>query len=145
MENCKKFTDDNITKLNVNEIFVFGSNEEGEHGKGAALTAMQKFGAKKGKGIGLVGRSYGIPMCSCKFENGRKKVRPISLIKIKVYVDDFIEFAINNPDLTFLVTKIGCGLAYYKISDIAPFFKFAVDNEIDNIVLPKEFFEYITK
>src|SRR5262249_41455073 len=34
------------------EIFVFGSNEAGRHGKGAALHARKHYGAKYGVGFG---------------------------------------------------------------------------------------------
>ena len=37
-----------ITQLEPNQIFVFGSNTQGRHGKGAALTAKNKFGAVYG-------------------------------------------------------------------------------------------------
>ena len=43
----REYTPENITSLKPNEIFVFGSNTEGRHGLGAALTAKQKFGAKQ--------------------------------------------------------------------------------------------------
>ena len=41
----KKYTPENITKLLPNEVFVFGDNEAGIHGAGAALIAFKKFGA----------------------------------------------------------------------------------------------------
>ena len=40
----------NITKLPDGHYFVFGSNEAGRHGKGAALCAKQYFGAVYGQG-----------------------------------------------------------------------------------------------
>ncbi len=119
-----------ITKLTKNEIFVFGSNYAGRHGKGAALTALRKFGAKNGQGIGLMGQSYGIAT-----KDRNLKVLP--LITIKSQIGKFLVFAYNHPELKFLVTPIGCGLAGYKPKDIAPLFyyyKIPI-----NVVLPEEF------
>ena len=53
------------------------------------------------------------------------------------YIDNFISFAKAKPELTFLVTEIGCGLAGYTPEDIAPLFIDAVD--IPNIYLPIRF------
>jgi len=103
------------------EIFVFGSNERGIHGAGAAQYAHQYHGAIWGQGIGLQGNSYGIPTKDWH-------IQTLPLPKINQYVQDFIQFAIDNPNLTFNVTKIGCGLAGYKNKDIAPMFKNAPSN-----------------
>lgn len=126
-----QYTSDNITTLKDNEIFVFGSNLEGAHGGGAALLAYHKFGAIWGQGAGLQGQSYGIPT----MHGGVDKIKP--------YVDEFINFAKTHPNLTFLVTKVGCGIAGFKISEIAPLFKEAI--EVSNITLPYEFCEEILK
>ena len=114
-----------ISKLFPNEIFVFGSNLEGMHGGGAALTAYKKFGAIWGQGIGLQGQSYAIPT----MQGGVETIKP--------YVDEFIDFARKHPDLRFLVTPIGCGIAGFKPSQIAPLFTEA--KNLPNIYLPKEF------
>lgn len=131
-----KTTPDHILKLNDNEIFVFGSNESGRHGKGAAKTAM-KWGAKYGQAEGLQGKTYGIPTVNASITNHLK------IEKIKIYVDKFIKFSINNPDLHFLVTEIGCGLAGLNIKQIAPLFKDAIG--INNISLPKRFIKILNK
>lgn len=125
-----RYTPENIQSLEENEIFVFGSNTIGKHGKGAAKTAM-KFGAKYGIGAGLVGKTYGIPT------KGSDMRVALKIHKIKPYVDDFIEFAKNNPQYVFLVTEIGCGLAGYSHKEIAPLFKDAID--LQNVVLPEKF------
>lgn len=125
-----RITPNNITKLKDNEIFVFGSNESGRHGKGAAKTALG-WGAKYGQARGLQGKTYGIPTKDYSV----RITLPIS--KIKIYVDEFIEFSKTRPDLVFLVTEIGCGLAGYKPKDIAPLFKDA--QELENIYLPEKF------
>ena len=49
-----------INNLSSNQIFVFGSNPEGRHGKGVAKIALTKYQAIYGQGHGLQGRSYGL-------------------------------------------------------------------------------------
>jgi hypothetical protein len=123
-------TPNNIKKLEQGHIFVFGSNLSGRHGKGAAKTALG-WGAKWGQGTGLQGRTYGIPTKDASIR------RTLTVIEIKPFVDEFIEFAKNNPNLIFLVTEIGCGLAGHKQKDIAPLFVNAVN--IENVHLPEKF------
>lgn len=102
-------------------IFVFGSNLAGRHGAGAALCARQTHGAVLGVGVGRTGNSYAIPT---KDEN----LRTLSLLVIHTHVEYFKLYARQNPDLTFNVTRIGCGLAGYTDTDIAPLFKDAPEN-----------------
>jgi hypothetical protein len=129
-----RITPDVIIELNEDEIFVFGSNESGRHGKGAAKTAM-KWGARYGQARGLQGRTYAIPTVNASISN------KLSLFKIQGYVDEFVEFAVSNPGYIFLVTEIGCGLAGHYYKDIAPLFEKAVD--INNIYLPKKFWRVL--
>lgn len=124
-----KYTPEKILTLNPNQVFVFGSNLLGRHGKGAAKTALE-YGALLGRGIGLWGQTYAIPTKD-------KALNTMPINSIKPYVDQFIEFAVRNPHLEFLVTKIGCGLAGYIPRDIAPLFKIYPPN----VILPKEFHE----
>lgn len=121
----QRFTPGNITSLRDDEVFVFGSNLRGMHGGGAARAARLKFGAIMGQGVGLQGQSYAIPT----MQGGVKTVKP--------YVDQFIDFAKAHPELFFYVTPIGCGIAGFKATDIAPLFKSALT--VDNICLPKSF------
>lgn len=114
----------------IPQIFVFGSNLAGRHGAGAAKFAVENYGAKYGQGVGLQGSSYGIPTKDFN-------VITLPLSKIKPYVEEFIEFAKTHPELKFNVTKIGCGLAGYKVTDIAPMFVEAL--EVKNIILNPEF------
>lgn len=110
------------------KIFVFGSNEFGVHGAGAAAYALRFKGAVWGQGVGLQGESYALP--TKDFE--------INTLDIKIvgdYVADFIGFAKDNPGMDFEVTAIGCGLAGFTPKQIAPFFKEAPDN----CVLPVSF------
>ena len=118
----KRTTPEFITELQPSEIFVFGSNLKGMHGGGAAYIAYRKFGAIMGQGVGLQGQSYAIPT----MQGGVETIRP--------YVDEFIAFAKENKNLTFLVTRIGCGIAGFTDEEIAPLFEKAHD--VENIVLP---------
>jgi hypothetical protein len=127
-------TEDKITKLKPGEIFVFGSNTSGRHGKGAAKTAMG-WGAVYGQGDGLQGHTYGIPTVNASITG------KLSLEKIQGYVDNFIEFAKTQPHMTFLVTEIGCGLAGWEVKNIAPLFKEAMN--VSNIHLPKKFWRIL--
>ena len=111
--------------LYPDEIFVFGSNEAGIHGSGAARTAREKFGAVYGVGVGITGDCYAIPTKD-------KNIQTLPPDKIRMYVEDFKEYAWRtyalprggfDADKIFLVTKIGCGLAGYKNEDIAPMFR----------------------
>lgn len=124
---------DHITQLADNEVFVFGSNRGGRHGKGAAKTAL-KWGAVYGQGEGLMGQTYGI---STKDAN----LNVLSLREIQINVDRFVRVARAYRELTFLVTAIGTGLAKLKTSDIAPMFKDAPDN----VRLPKSFLEVLSE
>ena len=115
-------TPDYITRLEPNEMFVFGSNLAGCHGGGAARIAYEHFGAEWGVGVGLTGQCYAIPT----MQGGVETIRP--------YVDDFIRYAEQHPELTFLVTQIGCGIAGFTDEQIAPLFTAARD--LQNVALP---------
>ena len=125
----REYTSERISELRENEIFVFGSNLAGAHGGGAAWLAYRRFGAVWGEGVGLHGRTYAIPT----MQGGVDTVKP--------YVDDFILFSKEHKELTFLVTRIGCGIAGFRDEEIAPLFREAIC--VENIILPKEFVENI--
>jgi|GEM_PF-1169011 len=120
----KRVAPGHIRSLDPDEVFVFGSNLKGMHGGGAARKALD-FGAVMGQGVGMQGQTYAIPT----MQGGVNTIKP--------YVDEFIEFAKNHPEKKFLVTRIGCGIAGFKDSQIAPLFKEALD--VENIYLPKSF------
>lgn len=128
-EEYPRMSSGRIDKLENDEIFVFGSNLAGHHMGGAARVANMKFGAVWGVGVGLTGMCYAIPTMQGDIET----IRP--------YVSQFIEFAKSRPDLKFLVTRIGCGIAGFKDEEIAPLFKEAM--AVQNIYLPKEFYDII--
>ena len=126
-----RFTPEYITELQPNEIFVFGSNLGGFHAGGAVRVALHKFGAVWGQGVGLQGQSYAIPT----MQGGVETIKP--------YVNEFIAFAQEHSELTFYVTRIGCGIAGFAEDEIAPLFRAAID--IENIILPKSFAECLDK
>lgn len=115
-----------INKLEPGEIFVFGSNIDGLHGGGAAYVAMKQFGAIWGQGEGLQGQSYAIPTME-GYESMKKAV------------ERFIDFAKKHPELKFLVTAIGCGIAGYKVKEVAPLFKDSIG--LENVYLPSDFWK----
>ena len=129
MKYNREYTNPWISQLADNEVFVFGSNLAGMHGGGAARVAHQRFGAVMGQGVGLQGQSYAIPT----MQGGVETIRP--------YVDEFIRFAAEHPDMKFLVTPIGCGIAGFTAREMGPLFAAAVEG--DNIILPLEFVQAI--
>ncbi|WEO76303.1 hypothetical protein BJQ94_13140 [Cryobacterium sp. SO2] len=113
-----------ITRLEPGEVFVFGSNAAGMHAAGAAALAHERFGAVWGQGHGLHGHSYAINSMS-------------GLDILHAEVTGFVDFAAEHPELRFLVTEIGCGIAGYTPTEVAPFFAGAGYN----VVLPERFAE----
>lgn len=111
-----------ITSLAPGEVFVFGSNAAGAHGGGAARFAHDRFGAVWGQSEGLQGRSYGIDTMS-------------GLAVFQDQAARFLAFAADHPELRFLVTEVGCGIAGYRPQQVAGFFAGAGDD----VVLPESF------
>lgn len=124
-----RFTPDNIKELAPDEIFVFGSNLAGHHGGGAARVALDRFGAQWGQGEGIQGQSYAIPT----MQGGVETIKP--------YVDRFLDLAYEWDQNTFLVTRIGCGIAGFTPEQIAPLFDRALD--MYNVVLPRDFYDIL--
>lgn len=113
-------------------IFVFGSNLAGRHGKGAALCAVKEHGAIYGLGHGLQGRSYAIPT-----KDANLKSLPLNVISL--WVKRFLGFAAYHPNMTFNVTRIGCGLAGYTDDEIGPLFH----RHLSNVILPIEWKKHL--
>ncbi|WGW11700.1 hypothetical protein LWF01_16640 [Saxibacter everestensis] len=113
----QRVTPERIEDLADDEIFVFGSNDSGQHGAGAALLAYQRFGAVWGQGHGPMGQSYGISTME-GFELFRRNAA------------EFNRFASAHPELTFLLTKVGCGIAGYTEAQVAPLFAEAPPNVV---------------
>ena len=124
----RRVASDNITELGENEIFVFGSNIQGAHGGGAAWFAHKQFGAEWGVGEGLTGRTYALPTMEGE-------------ASLKAAVNHFIACAKKHPELTFLVTAVGCGIAGYTPQEVAPLFKEAL--ALENVYLPEVFIEVL--
>jgi hypothetical protein len=126
-----RITPERVTHLRPLDVFVFGSNQAGIHGAGAALTAALCFGAKRSVANGPSGSSYAIPT------KPRDLSVSLCLRDISKYVDEFVAYAAERQDRCFLITEIGCGLAGYKPSDIAPMFKDCV--ALPHVCLPQRF------
>ncbi len=106
-----------IEALAPDEVFVFGSNGSGAHGGGAARFAYDRFGAVWGQSEGLQGQSYGIDTMS-------------GLRVFEEQAGRFLAFARQHPELRFLVTEVGCGIAGYTPEQVAGFFRGAPDNAV---------------
>lgn len=124
-----RIASDRIATLGENEIFVFGSNIQGMHGGGAARYANKNFGAEWGVGEGLTGRTYALPTMEGK-------------ASMKQAVEHFTSCAKEHPELTFLVTAIGCGIAGYTPEEVAPLFKDAA--QLENVYLPQLFWDNLS-
>lgn len=122
----RRVASDRIAELGANEIFVFGSNIQGVHGGGAAWFAHKRFGAEWGVGEGLTGRTYALPTMEGE-------------MSLKHAVDHFVDCAKQHPELTFLVTAVGCGIAGYTAAEVAPLFKEAAS--LENVYLPQLFWK----
>jgi hypothetical protein len=116
-----------IAELQPNEIFVFGSNLRGAHAGGAARLAKDKFGAQEGVGEGLTGQCYAFPTLTANFEK-------VSRAALKASRDRLFAAARQHPEKTFLLTKVGCGIAGFREDEIRPLF----ENAPSNVVLPED-------
>jgi hypothetical protein len=103
------------------DVFVFGSDLAGRHDHGDALVALRKHGAVYGRAVGLQGRSYALPV---RDEQGRLLPLPI----LERYVRAFLTFAAAHRELSFHVTRVGCGREGYHDEQIAPLFAKAPPN-----------------
>lgn len=139
-----------ITKLPENGIFVFGSNTQGRHGKGAALVAKQKFGAKYRQAKGLQGNSYAIVT-----KDLTKSVHPsVSKFYIKTQIQELYKYARLSPNLDFYIAYNGKGINLngYSSEEIAELFIVAAVSNVDkfeetlfpdNIIFEESFAELI--
>lgn len=124
----QRVTPRHINDLREGEIFVFGSNHTGNHGGGAARVALNNFGAVNGQAEGLQGRSYAIPSTG-------------SLEQMREAVQRFTEFASQHPELRFLVTRVGCGIAGKSVTDVASLFSHCIN--LENVSLPIDFWKIL--
>lgn len=102
-------------------IYVFGSNLKGIHGTGAAKHALTYRGAHSFIPEGLSETSYALPTKKGPYEN-------MSFDELKSHVDTFINFATDHPNYNFQVTRVGCGRAGFKDTEVAPLFEKAPIN-----------------
>lgn len=116
-----------ITKLEPNEVFVFGSNMAGRHGAGAALQAAQEWGAERGVGEGITGQCYAFPTLGSHLEL-------IPAHWLEQSRDKLYEACMARPDKRFLLTKVGCGIAGYPESLMRGLF----ENPPSNLILPED-------
>lgn len=128
-------TPENVTALYDNEVFVFGSNLAGQHGAGAAYTALQ-WGAEMGQGEGLYGKTYALPTKDLQ-------IRTRHIHDIYMSVVFLLQSVRNNPNKHFIITKIGCGLAGLSVEEVAPLFREFIN--LDNCSLPQDFINVINQ
>lgn len=112
----------NEYKVYPDKVFVFGSNESGIHGSGAAYFALRYHGAKYGQAFGRQGNSFAIPTKDINYKHA------LPLKRVESYIVLFLEYAKAHPDEIFQVTRVGCGLAGFSEYEIGPLFKDAPDN-----------------
>ena len=102
-------------------VYVFGTNQAGRHQEGESAYARKVFAARPGQGEGAQGSAYAIPTRD-------RNLRPRAIEDIGVSVRRFLEYAKAHPDVEFLITRVGCGLAGYPESIMAPLFRHAPEN-----------------
>lgn len=130
-----QYHDETIIKsLTEDTIFVFGSNLAGTHAGGAAKIALQHFGAMKGAGRGWSGQSYAIPTMN-------EHLQQMPLSQIQHYIEDFKIYTKNHPKMKYFITSVGCGVAGYKVEEIAPMFK----GISKNVIFPHSFRPFVEK
>lgn len=143
-----RFTPEHIEDLHPNEVFVFGSNANGNHYGGAANLAYQRFGAVWGVGEGLRGNSYALPTLNRSMER-------VSMGALKQAFKHLFQEIDFNPELCFLLTKVGCGIAGYTVEEVACAFWESVNSFYDGrwttyvgslpegLIIPEEFCDYM--
>ena len=145
----REYTPEKVTKSNLpdNGFFVFGSNDRGVHGLGAAKDAVKNFGAVKGQATGKQGQAFAVR--TKMYQNGKlTKYNDLTEDNKKVMdrmtVEDLNALrmeAIDNPDNKYYVTVIGTKLAGRSVEQMKDFFS-RMNSKVsipDNIILPEEF------
>ena len=118
-------------------VLVYGSGKEMLENNATAMRNNESKGYIANRRFrsrhqleGLCGDSYAIPTVGA------------TLNEIKEATERFINYVKSHPELTFLVTDIGCSKkAGYSPTEIAPMFRSIADRP--NVYLPKEFREVI--
>lgn len=122
-----------ITEIKEGEVFVFGSNYAGNHAGGAARQAHDDFGAEMGIGEGLTGACYAFP--TLESDMNRRGRRGLEMSRNRLY-----STARALPDMQFLLTKVGCGIAGYPEDEMKSLFADAPEN----VILPEDWAVAIT-
>ena len=128
-----RIASDLIRRLGRYEVFVFGSNDQGLHNGGAALKAVQRFGARMGVAEGPQGQSYAIPTVGAN----------IGPDEIRAAFRRLVDYARQHPELTFLVTALGCGHGGYTAETMAPLLSDGI--HVENIHYPFDFWQVYEK
>ena len=128
-----RITPAKVKTLAPNEVFVFGSNEQGHHNGGAAYVAYKKFGAQMGVPFGPQGQSFAIPTVGST----------IGPHEIELGFHRLVEYAQAHPELTFLVTALGCGSAGYDPAFISQYLEEGIN--VANIHYPLVFWQAFEK
>lgn len=115
--------------IDTMNVFVFGSNEAGRHGAGAAKFAREYIGYPYYEYDGQIGNAYGIPTKDAW-------IGTLPIEAISKYVLKFLNHVHNNQQYVYYLTPIGCGLAGYKHEDIAPLFIQGL--QLPNLMMPDE-------
>ena len=139
MEDMRKTYSGFIHYMNKDQIFVFGSNTQGRHGRGAALTARLRFGAIYGKPEGIQGKSFAI-ITKDLTKNTHPSRTPAQIIS---QIDKLYEYATLHPNKEFIIAY-KCGdnnLNAYSSEDMAKMF--ASRDIPSNIVFDKLFCELV--
>ena len=139
MEDTRKTYSGFIHYLNKDQIFVFGSNIQGRHGKGAALTARLRFGAIHGNPEGIQGKSFAIITKDLTKKNHPSR----TTAQIISQIDKLYKYATLHPDKEFIIAyKCGdCNLNAYSSEDMAKMF--ASKDIPENIIFDKQFYELV--
>lgn len=122
-----------VKSLGPNEVFVFGSNELGNHNGGAAYVALKKFGAMPGVPEGLQGQSWAIPTVG----------DAIGPHEIAQSFHRLVEFAKVHTEVTFYVTALGCGHGGYEPEFISRYLEEGIP--VKNIRYPLVFWQEFEK
>ncbi len=117
-----------ITSLGHNDVFVFGSNRGGIHGAGAARQARLQFGAEMGVGEGLTGQAYAFPTLD-------EHLQSVPLHDLVASRNLLYKTAREHPELIFLMTKVGCGLAGREESEMRALLS-RPEEHADGVIVP---------
>lgn len=119
-----------ITIPGANQVFVFGSNAQGRHGKGAALTAL-RFGAIYGITHGRQGNAYAIVT-----KDLTKNTHPsINRVSIMSQIVELYDYADSHPELEFLIAYSGkkANLNGYTPEEMAKMFAITISGKPQDI------------